>query len=691
MEKSRNIIKKYIEAGFVFLDPDGNAIGLDDEKEFQISDVLNNNSIKLKSSITDFTLITFEQNETKAKPIYKKPKILKKKEFDFSKYEIIKKESNIVYFRYSKEKKKEIYKLVYQYNFDEFDYSDENIAYVILFVGKTGDGKTTAINAFFNIIKGIQLEDEYRFILIEEEKKKKGQAESQTDGVHIYYLKDFNEKPVILIDSQGYGDTRGKKYDEMLNDAFTFVFTSVLDHINTVCFIAKSNTNRLDILTKYIFSSVTSLFSEDISENFIILSTFASKDTISEGPDFIESIKTEDDFLNIRKRMDEKWWYAFDSKCILDNDTDRLSKYSFSQIQELYTEKVKTLKPKNIKKCAEVLINRNELKIQYNLLNKISEELLVEQENLKEKKNKIKKILEKISIMEENIKNFENQSKKLDDKEIEEKLNELNKELSDKIYNLNSETEEKLKKELEKDENNKHTHCDYCKENCHSPCDCFKIKNFKVLNMCKIFPWTIKDCSKCGCSMFKHSVDNYYYVYKKINEKKNNNDLIEEEKKKNEKISNELKTKLKKKTDKKNSLNIKLEEFNQIKSKLLDEKSKNLDERDETEKKVNNISHHIIFILIKMQNIEEKINALAMNSRHNKTEDEYIDFLKDKMNTIGIKDEEQVKNLDYIKNMNNTLMKVNQLNREELLNLSDSQLAEKLGIIIPKYQRNNIN
>ena len=70
--------------------------------------------------------------------------------------------------------------------------------------------------------------------------KKKGQAESQADGVHIYYLKDYNNKPVILIDSQGYGDTRGKNYDEMLNDAFNYIFTSVIDHINTVSFLTKS-------------------------------------------------------------------------------------------------------------------------------------------------------------------------------------------------------------------------------------------------------------------------------------------------------------------------------------------------------------------------------------------------------------------------------------------------------------------
>ena len=173
---------------------------------------------------------------------------------------------------------------------------------IVLFCGKTGDGKTTAINAFFNIIKGIRNEDNYRFILISEPSKEKGQAESQTNGIHIYYLKDYNNRPVILIDSQGYGDTRGKLYDEMLNDSFRYVFSNIIDHINIVCFISKSSNIRLDSTTKYIFSSVTSLFSEDISDNFIILATFASKDTIDEGPAFAESIKGECDFLKIEDK-----------------------------------------------------------------------------------------------------------------------------------------------------------------------------------------------------------------------------------------------------------------------------------------------------------------------------------------------------------------------------------------------------
>ena len=57
-------------------------------------------------------------------------------------------------------------------------------AYILLFVGKTGDGKSTAINSFFNKIKGIKIEDKYRFILIEEKEKEKAEVISQIDGIH---------------------------------------------------------------------------------------------------------------------------------------------------------------------------------------------------------------------------------------------------------------------------------------------------------------------------------------------------------------------------------------------------------------------------------------------------------------------------------------------------------------------------
>ena len=136
--------------------------------------------------------------------------------------------------------------------------------------------------------------------------KKKGQAESQTDRAHLYYLKVYNNKPIIIIDSQGFGDTRGKTYDETTNEKFRFVFSNVVTHINIVRFIAKSTYSRIDINTLYLIGSITSLFSADITGNFIILSTFSNIEICEKRPYFIKSIETVPEFQKFKNIMDEK-------------------------------------------------------------------------------------------------------------------------------------------------------------------------------------------------------------------------------------------------------------------------------------------------------------------------------------------------------------------------------------------------
>ena len=232
------------------------------------------------------------------------------KKIDFSKYEIIEKnkEQNLIIYKCSNLERISNHKLVYQYFYDKFDDNDYKNAYIVLFCGAMGVGKCTAINALFNIIKGIELEDAYRFILNYEPNKMKNQIASKNHGVHLYYLKDYNNQPIILININDFFNANDNiEYDIMVNESFNFIFSSLIDHINTICFLVNSHSNKLDIKTKYIFSSVACLFSKDINENCIILSTFANKDTMTKGPDFIESIKTDLDFLKIKDRMNDKW------------------------------------------------------------------------------------------------------------------------------------------------------------------------------------------------------------------------------------------------------------------------------------------------------------------------------------------------------------------------------------------------
>ena len=89
-----------------------------------------------------------------------------RKEIDLSKFEELEKRENLTIYKYSNKERQSNHNFVYQYFYDEFNTSDYDNAYVLLFLGKVGDGKSTAINALFNIIKGIKLEDNYRLILI---------------------------------------------------------------------------------------------------------------------------------------------------------------------------------------------------------------------------------------------------------------------------------------------------------------------------------------------------------------------------------------------------------------------------------------------------------------------------------------------------------------------------------------------
>ena len=602
----RDLLKDKINENYIFLDKDKNPVERDDEKDYCICDILNiNNKIYL---IND----NYKSN-SQAPPISNQITNV-----DFSKFEIKEKREDLIIYSYSNKERISSHKFVYQYFYDKFDIADHINAYIILFCGKKGDGKRTAINAFLNIVKGIKSEDKYRFILIKEK--------TETKGVHLYYLRDYNNKPLIIIDFQGYEDIDGKKYDdEMVNEAFSFIFSNIIDHINTVCFIYKSNVNRTDSSIKYIFSNVISLFSEDIIENFIVLGTFANRDTIMKGPSFIESFKTDFEFLKNKDRINDKWWYALDSKCILDNEKDKLSKYSFSQLNELYEEKIKKLKPKSIKKSAEILFqSRKELKIQVNVLIDTYKNLLIEQQNLKEKEKVIKEINNKIKNIEEKIKCVEIEYKNINYQNLEQKIIELNDELNKKLNLLNSESEIEYYNSLEYHAYNIYTHCDKCKINCHNPCDCLG----SSLGRCSRFSSGIisyKICEYCGCLKDSHKIDHYHWIKKSNNKNKDNSFKIIEEKKRNEKEKERYLEELNNKNKIKYEIEKQKRELNWNKNILFEEKNKNIKKKIEIEEKIRNISNQITIIIIKIQNIKNRINDITGNQIKN--ENDFFDSL----------------------------------------------------------------
>jgi hypothetical protein len=116
----------------------------------------------------------------------------------------------------------------YVYPQKDFDYYNKQRSSNIMVVGETGVGKSTWLHCFINYLQGIQIEENNRYYLFDEKKLqeeykkekeneelygKKTSASSVTDKPSIYNVEPTSRfpNPIRLIDTAGFGDSRGEK------------------------------------------------------------------------------------------------------------------------------------------------------------------------------------------------------------------------------------------------------------------------------------------------------------------------------------------------------------------------------------------------------------------------------------------------------------------------------------------------
>ncbi|KAK3099570.1 hypothetical protein FSP39_006380 [Pinctada imbricata] len=157
----------------------------------------------------------------------------------------------------------------------------------IMMVGATGAGKSTLIDGMINYITDVSWEDDFRFSIIdlmEDELKKKGnEANSQTEWITSYTVNHKSGSPVDytlnIIDTPGFGDTRGLQRDKKIVDQIRGFFETPGENgvtgIDAVCFVTQAPLARLTPPQKYIFDAILSVFGADIASNIFVLITFA--------------------------------------------------------------------------------------------------------------------------------------------------------------------------------------------------------------------------------------------------------------------------------------------------------------------------------------------------------------------------------------------------------------------------------
>ncbi|KAF5898842.1 uncharacterized protein DAT39_011415, partial [Clarias magur] len=144
-------------------------------------------------------------------------------------------------------------------------------------VGETGTGKTTLINAVVNYILGVKFTDEAWFKITEEvgDNHMSAQAKSRNEITVYEIYVESSPIGLTIIDTPGYGDTRGRVMDKQISENLHKLFHSDtgVKEIDAVCLVLKASETRLSDRQQYIFDAVLSLFGKDIENSIFMFIT----------------------------------------------------------------------------------------------------------------------------------------------------------------------------------------------------------------------------------------------------------------------------------------------------------------------------------------------------------------------------------------------------------------------------------
>ena len=212
LDITRKKLKKLINFPFIFTDGENNEISIDDEFSSTLNDVLDGKNLYIKKRLKPREVLGEKLYSKNGLNFYLYPK------------------TNLL-----KNKEKE--------------------AFTIMIIGETGVGKSTWIHSLLNYLEGIEIDENIRYLLFDEQQKqkeyeikygKKSLGSSVTDIPEIYQVgptKLFDNQ-LQIIDTTGFGDTRGIDYD-----------SKIIEDIHNLLEISVKESTKLKIIIKLLLTS----------------------------------------------------------------------------------------------------------------------------------------------------------------------------------------------------------------------------------------------------------------------------------------------------------------------------------------------------------------------------------------------------------------------------------------------------
>ncbi|CAM4511706.1 unnamed protein product [Leuciscus chuanchicus] len=352
---------------------------------------------------------------------------------------------------------------------------------IVLLVGETGAGKTTIINAMVNYLLGVKFEDEIWYEITEEEAR--DQSESQTSEITMYEVFPESSVSLTIIDTPGYGDTRGLEKDLEVAENLSTLFQNNdgVRHIDAVCFVIQASKNRLSDRQHYIISSVLSLFGKDIVNNIVFLMTH------SDGlpPKNVLSAINKARIPCRRDRTNQPVHFLFNNRQADARHSERRYLRAQRDAWEDSMEETNTFLQSLDEK------NRKSLELTSNVL--------------------IERIRFEALICNLQLQIQEKESKKSEKLQIQEAMRQ-NKEKIDRRTNFNIKVKKTVKEKVLIEsaswKSRKATTCTVCEENCHE-FDCWWVSN---PSKCEVMKNGF--CTVCTgkCHHSKHVKENKKYI-----------------------------------------------------------------------------------------------------------------------------------------------------------------------------------